>query len=57
MLICIAPDQEGRFGFNVKVGLSLTVLVLFLPSTHKAKFSGFFFSHALCLSPLCNCSL
>lgn len=23
MLICIAPDKEGKFGFNVKVGLCL----------------------------------
>lgn len=22
MLICIAPDEDGKFGFNVKVGLS-----------------------------------
>ena len=25
MLICIAPDHEGKFGFNVKVGRSLTL--------------------------------
>jgi len=24
MLICITPDHEGKFGFNVKVGLSRT---------------------------------
>lgn len=29
MLICIAPDQEGKFGFNVKVGSSTVLLVLF----------------------------
>lgn len=23
MLICIAPDKEGKFGFNVKVGPAL----------------------------------
>lgn len=23
MLICIAPDHEGKFGFNVKVGFTL----------------------------------
>lgn len=27
MLICIAPDHEGKFGFNVKVGPSLTLLL------------------------------
>lgn len=43
MLICIAPDHEGKFGFNVKVGLSLTLfacLSYFLP--HKAAFYVFF---------------
>lgn len=23
MLICITPDEDGKFGFNVKVSLSL----------------------------------
>lgn len=23
MLICIAPDKDGKFGFNVKVGFTL----------------------------------
>uniref|UniRef100_A0A8C9X1P6 protein-tyrosine-phosphatase n=1 Tax=Sander lucioperca TaxID=283035 RepID=A0A8C9X1P6_SANLU len=27
MLICIAPDHDGKFGFNVKVGLSLTLFM------------------------------
>lgn len=35
MLICIAPDQDGKFGFNVKVGLPPTLLV-------------FIFYHTLC---------
>lgn len=36
MLICIAPDHEGKFGFNVKVGPTLTLFVCLLPSLHKA---------------------
>lgn len=32
MLICIAPDKEGKFGFNVKVGLCL------LFTTHTQEF-------------------
>lgn len=48
MLICIAPDEEGKFGFNVKVGLSLVSL---LPSPHKAKFYVlFFYTHYVCHS-------
>lgn len=40
MLICIAPDHEGKFGFNVKVGFSLSLpcfLICFLLSPHKTK--------------------
>lgn len=35
MLICITPDQDGKFGFNVKVGLARLVCLFFffLPST------------------------
>lgn len=30
MLICIVPDKEGKFGFNVKVSLSITPICLCL---------------------------
>lgn len=31
MLICITPDQDGKFGFNVKVGLTRLVCLFFSP--------------------------
>lgn len=39
MLICIAPDKDGKFGFNVKVGITLRF------TTHGSIDS---FSHRLC---------
>lgn len=39
MLICITPDEDGKFGFNVKVSLSpvhvQTVTVYYLPLWFK----------------------
>lgn len=51
MLICIGPDEDGKFGFNVKVGLSLTALVCLLPSSQKAKLYVFL-THILLVTPL-----
>lgn len=37
MLICITPDHEGKFGFNVKVGICLTLFLCLQPTAHTAK--------------------
>lgn len=49
MLICIAPDKEGKFGFNVKVGLCL------LFTTHTQSFM--FITAALFLGLIFWCLL